>query len=78
MSADTRLKLGIALLVLGLIMPAGTLFIVGTDWPAGVKAVVSGILLFTPEIMTVVAAALMGKKNFDRIVERSEGWAKVV
>jgi hypothetical protein len=36
MSADTRLKLGIALLVLGLVMPAGTLFVVGTDWPAGV------------------------------------------
>jgi hypothetical protein len=76
MSADTRLKLGIALLVLGLVMPAGTLLIVGTDWPAGVKAVVSGTLLFSPEIMTVVAAALMGKENFDRIVERVKAGLK--
>jgi hypothetical protein len=33
MSADTRLKLGVALLILGLIMPAGTLPVAATDWP---------------------------------------------
>jgi len=71
MSADIRLKVGIALLVLGLVMPAGVLFIVGSDWPAGVKAVVSGTLLFGPEVMTIAAVAMMGKENFDRIVERA-------
>jgi hypothetical protein len=69
MSADTRLKLGIALLILGLVMPVGTLFIVGTDWTAGAKAVISGTLVFAPEVMTVAAVGLMGKENFDRIVE---------
>jgi hypothetical protein len=67
MSADTRLKLGVALLILGLVMPAGTLAVVATEWPAPVKTVVSGILLFGFEIMLIPAVALMGKDNFDRI-----------
>ena len=76
MSADTRLKLGIVLLVLGLAMPAGTLFIIGTDWPAGVKAAIRGTLLFAPDIMAVAAVALMGKENFEHIVERVKSGLK--
>jgi hypothetical protein len=67
MSADTRLKLGVALLILGLVMPAGTLAVVATEWPVPVKTVVSSILLFGFEIMLIPAVALMGKDNFDRI-----------
>jgi hypothetical protein len=67
MSADTRLKLGIALLILGLVMPAGTLLVAGTDWPIAVKTMVSGVLLLGLEIMLIPAVALMGKDNFDRI-----------
>src|SRR5215831_15373431 len=67
MSADTRLKLGVALLILGLVMPAGTLLVAATDWPIAVKTVVSSILLFGFEIMLIPAVALMGKDNFDRI-----------
>ncbi len=67
MSADTRLKLGVALLILGLVMPAGTLVVAATEWPVPVKTVVSGILLFGFEIMLIPAVALMGKDNFDRI-----------
>ena len=37
MSADTRLKLGVSLLILGLVMPAGTLAVVATEWPVPVK-----------------------------------------
>jgi hypothetical protein len=67
MSADTRLKLGVALLVLGLVMPAGTLLVAAADWPIAVKTVASSILLFGFEIMLVPAVALMGKENFQRI-----------
>ncbi len=67
MSADTRLKFGVALLILGLVMPAGTLLVAVTDWPVAVKTLVSGILLFGFEIMLVPAVALMGKDNFERI-----------
>jgi hypothetical protein len=67
MSADTRLKLGVALLIVGLIMPAGTLPVAATDWPLAVKTVGSTILLLGFEIMLIPAVALMGKDNFDRI-----------
>jgi len=67
MSADTRLKLGVSLLILGLVMPVGTLAVVATEWPVPVKTVVSSILLFGFEIMLIPAVALMGKDNFDRI-----------
>ena len=67
MRPKTRLKLGVALLILGLIMPAGTLAVAATDWPLAVKTVLSSILLFGFEIMIIPAVALMGKDNFDRI-----------
>jgi hypothetical protein len=74
MTSDTRLKLGIALLVLGLIMPLGTFLVARTDWPTGVKTVAGGILLLGLEIVTFPAIALMGKENFDRIVN----WVKSI
>jgi hypothetical protein len=67
MSPESRLKLGVTLLIVGLIMPAGTLAVAATDWPLAVKAVLSSILLFGFEIMIIPAVALMGKDNFDRI-----------
>jgi len=67
MSPETRLKLGVALLIVGLIMPAGTLAVAATDWPIAVKTVLSSILLFGFEIMIIPAVALMGKDNFNRI-----------
>jgi hypothetical protein len=44
MSPETRLKLGVTLLIVGLIMPAGTLAVAATDWPIAVKTVLSSIL----------------------------------
>jgi hypothetical protein len=67
MSADTRLKLGVALLIIGLVMPVGTLWVAATEWPTAVKTLVGGILLFGFEVMLVPAIALMGKDNFERI-----------
>lgn len=73
MNANTRLKLGVALLVIGLIMPFGAFLVAGTDWPTAVKTVVSGILVLGFEILMFPAIALMGKENFDRIVTRVKG-----
>src|SRR5262249_50306346 len=67
MSPETRLKLGVALLIVGLVMPAGPLAAAATAWPLAVKTVLSSILLFGFEIMIIPAVALMGKDNFDRI-----------
>jgi len=78
MSADIRLKLGVALLILGLIMPAGTLVVVATDWPIAVKTMASSILLFGFEVMLVPAVALMGKENFQRIWAAAMGFLKTL
>ena len=51
-------------------MPLGTVFVAATDWPDTVKTVLGGILFFGLEIMAIPAAALMGKENYDRIVNR--------
>lgn len=73
MSPDTRLKLGLALLLVGLILPFGTVLVLQTDWPDWVKNSVSGVLIFGFEILMFPAIALMGKENFDRIVDRVKG-----
>jgi hypothetical protein len=78
MSANTRLKLGVALLILGLVMPAGTLLVAITDWPVAVKTVASSILLFGFEVMLIPAVALMGKDNFDRIWAGAMGVLKTL
>src|ERR1035437_8359325 len=78
MNAETRLKLGIALLVIGLITPFGTFLVAGTNWPAAVKTVVSGILVLGFEILMFPAIALMGKENFDRIVTQVKGLLKML
>jgi hypothetical protein len=78
MSADNRLKLGIALLLLGLVMPAGTFLVAATHWPIAVKTLVSGVLLLGFEIMLVPAIALMGKENFDRIATAVMGVLKAL
>jgi hypothetical protein len=59
MSGDTRLKLGVALLILGLLMPVGTLLVAVTDWPITVKMVATSILLFGFAIMLVPAAGAL-------------------
>ena len=71
MSADTRLKLGVALLIVGLIMPAGTLFVVATNWPESVKAIVGTILVLGFEVMLIPAVALMGKDTYERIRDKA-------
>jgi len=43
----------VALLIVGLIMPAGTLLVAATDWPLAAKTVVSSILLLGFEIMLI-------------------------
>lgn len=74
MSVNTRFALGVVLLVIGLIMPLGAFLVPQTNWPVGVKAVVSGALFFGFEIMAIPAVAVMGKENFDRIMAKLKSW----
>jgi hypothetical protein len=68
MNANTRLTLGVGLLILGLVMPFGTMLVAATDWPGALKPFVNVLLLFGQQIMAIPAVALMGKDNYDRIV----------
>ena len=78
MNAKTRLTLGVALLLVGLITPFGAFLVAETNWPAAVKTVVSGILVLGFEILMFPAIALMGKENFDRIIVRVKGLLKML
>jgi len=74
MTINTRLYLGIALLIFGLVMPFGVVVVALIELPALLKAVISGILFFGFEIMAIPAVAVMGKDNFERIMARLKGW----
>ena len=63
-----RLYLGITLLILGALSPLFGFWVAKTNWSAMVKTTVIGLLTAgIPEILTVVAAAILGKENFNRI-----------
>ena len=66
MSADTRLKLGIALIVGGNILFFTSAWIAWMPWPTSVKGTLWTILFFTPEVGTLIGVALMGKENYER------------
>lgn len=72
MSANFRFALGTVLLLVGLVLPLGVYPVAQSAWPAPVKTILSGFLVFGFEIMTIPAVAIMGKENFDRIM----AWAK--
>ncbi len=74
MSSNTRLRIGISLLVIGLFLPLGIYPLSATSWPAAVKTVVGGFLFFGLEIMAIPAIAIMGKENFERIMAKARGW----
>ena len=74
MNSNIRLSIGISLLVIGLLLPFGIFLVVSTMWPAAVKTIVTGVLTFGFEILAIPAVAIMGKENFDRIMQRVKGW----
>lgn len=67
-AASFRLGLGVAMLVIGFLLPLGSVLVVQTDWSAPVKSLLSGLLFFGFEILAIPAVAIMGKENFDRIM----------
>jgi hypothetical protein len=77
MDAKARFKIGLAFLVAGIIMPFGAVFIAKTDWPLSVKGLVGGFLVVGgPEIMTILAVAVMGRENYDVIIKKIFSWFK--
>lgn len=66
MTANTRLKLGIALAVGGNFLFFTSAWIYWMPWSAATKAAVWGVLFFAPEVGTLAGAAIMGKENYER------------
>ncbi len=60
-----RLTLGGVIFVVGLLCPLSIPWVVGSGLPAGWKAALSALLLLgIPELMMLVAAAVLGKSGF--------------
>ncbi len=82
MTANTRLKIGIALAVGGNLLFFTSAWIAWMPWPAAFKAGLWSVLFFAPEVGTLAGAAVMGKENFLRFkaavakVFRRLGWRK--
>jgi hypothetical protein len=57
---------GTIILVVGFLSPLLIPAVVATNWPTGVKSVVSGLLAFgIPEIFMIIAVSIMGKDGFN-------------
>ena len=65
MRARTRLKLGIAFILGSNLLFFTSAWIAWMPWPASVKATLWSILFFTPEVGTLIGAAVMGKENYE-------------
>ncbi|CAN5884528.1 hypothetical protein BH11VER1_BH11VER1_05800 [soil metagenome] len=66
MSANTRLKIGIAFAVGGNLLFFTSAWIAWMPWSASFKAALWGVLFFAPEVGTLIGAAIMGKENYER------------
>ena len=72
MGKNLRLALGAALMAIGLALPLCIYPVTHSTWPVSVKTILSGFMVFGFEIMTIPAVAIMGKENYDRIIN----WVK--
>jgi hypothetical protein len=74
-----RFRVGILLFVLGLTSPLFIPLVTATGLPAGWKTAVSGLLMLgIPELLWVLAAAIMGKSGFNCIKGRFFGFFKKI
>lgn len=75
--SKSRLFAGAFILVIGFMSPLLIPWVTGTDWPVGVKSVVSGLLAFgIPEVFMLVAVAVLGKQGYEFLKGRVFGFLK--
>lgn len=65
MRARTKLKIGIAFILGSNLLFLTHGWIYWMPWSAGVKATLFTIFFFTPEVGTLIGAAVMGKENYE-------------
>ena len=66
LSANTRLKIGIAFAVGGNVLFFTSAWVAWMPWSGKTKAAVWAVLFFVPEAGTLIGAAIMGKENYER------------
>lgn len=72
-----RLYLGVFLLVLSLLIPLSSIWIVSSSMPAALKTILVGLVtLGGPEVLGICAIALLGKECFNAIVSVLKGGLK--
>lgn len=65
---DLRYRAGIALLTLSVVCPLIAIPVAYTSLPTAVKGTIMGLLTVgAPEVFTLLAVAVLGKENFNRI-----------
>lgn len=72
-----RMRAGLALFVLGLVAPVFVPLVTALPFSAELKTVLSGLLVLgVPELLWLIAAALMGKEGFATLKSRLFGWIR--
>src|SRR5271170_767556 len=76
-AAHWRMCVALALWVGGFFLPLAIPLVTAMSLPVATKTALSGLLIFgLPQILTVIAIALVGKSGFHYLMERSFGAAK--
>jgi hypothetical protein len=71
MTPSWRFPAGVAIFALGFCVPLAIPLVTASDLPPGWKAVISGALAVgVPEVMMVIATAVMGKEGFAELKRR--------
>ena len=67
MTANTRLKVGLAFALGGNLLFFTSAWIAWMPWSASFKASLWGVLFFAPETGTLICVALIGRETFEAI-----------
>jgi len=68
-TANWRLVAGVSVLGLAMVLPLAALFVPLLGLPVAQSALIGGALVAgAPEVLMLLAVALLGRQNFDRIV----------
>jgi len=68
-AANWRFVAGISVLGLAMVLPLGALLVPLLDLPVAQSALIAGALVAgAPEVLMLLAVALLGRQNFDRII----------
>jgi len=72
-TANWRFVAGVSVLGLAMVLPLGALLIPLLDLPVAQSTLIAGALVAgAPEVLMLLAVALLGRQNFDRIVSAAK------